>query len=173
MQGKLDFNQSLEERIHFLKDLPLEVLEKVRQSITFTPGARELCRALKRLGFKLAVVSGGFTPFANYVKHELGLDYAFANNIEEDRPRSCLTGNLCGTIVNAARKVDLLETIAQAENIPIDQVIAVGDGANDLPMLNRAGMGVAFNAKPKVQEEVRHPCLCGIFLIYIGSMSCQ
>jgi phosphoserine phosphatase SerB len=122
MQGVIDFNQSLPERIKLLKDLPISTLLQVRESITFTPGAREVCRALKRLGYKLAVISGGFMPFANYVKAELGLDYAFANNIEEDSASQTLTGNLSGPIVNGARKAYLLEVIAQAEQIPLDQV---------------------------------------------------
>jgi len=114
------------------------------------------CRALKRLGFKLAVISGGFLPLANYVKNELGLDYAFANQLRVDAVSGTLTGETLGPIVDGVRKAELLSVIAQAEGVSAEQVIAVGDGANDLWMLAAAGLGIAFNAKLKVQECPKH-----------------
>jgi phosphoserine phosphatase SerB len=109
-----------------------------------------LCRILSRLGYKLAVVSGGFLPLAEHVKSHLGLDYAFANNLEITN--NVLTGRINGSIVNAAKKADILKMIAQQNNIAREEIIAVGDGANDLLMMQAASLGIAFNAKPKVQE---------------------
>jgi phosphoserine phosphatase SerB len=154
MRGEIKFADSLRRRVSFLKGTPVSVLDEVRKIITFNPGAKELCRCLKRLGFKLAVISGGFVPLANYVKAELGLDYAFANQLKVS-PDGLLTGEISGPIVTGERKAELLETIAQAEGISCDQVIAVGDGANDLWMLAIAGLGIAFKAKPKVQEQAK------------------
>ncbi|KAI9825978.1 MAG: hypothetical protein M1819_007479 [Sarea resinae] len=153
MNGELDFTASLEARVALLKGVPADVFEKLKSVITLTPGARELCTALKRLGFKLAVLSGGFMPLAQWLANELGIDYAHANNLVVSEDGRSLTGELTGSIVNAERKVQLLRTIAARENIPLHQVLAVGDGANDLPMLKAAGLGVAFNAKPLVQLE--------------------
>ncbi|KNE59998.1 phosphoserine phosphatase SerB [Allomyces macrogynus ATCC 38327] len=154
MRGEIAFAESLRRRVALLKGTPATVLDAVRATITFNPGARELCRCLKKLGYKLAVISGGFIPLANYVKAELGLDYAFANQLRVG-PDGKLTGETIGPIVTGERKAELLEVIAQAENITPEQVIAVGDGANDLWMLAAAGLGIAFNAKPKVQERAR------------------
>ncbi|KAL7274007.1 Phosphoserine phosphatase [Rhizina undulata] len=156
MNGELDFTQSLKERVALLKGVPSTVFESLKSVITFTPGARDLCRVLKRLGFKIAVLSGGFIPLANYVKEELGLDYAYANQLVISEDGTELTGEVTGDIVNAERKAQLLEQIAAGNNIDLKQVIAVGDGANDLPMMRKAGLGVAFNAKPAVQLEA--PC---------------
>ncbi|ORZ38776.1 hypothetical protein BCR44DRAFT_1479240 [Catenaria anguillulae PL171] len=138
MRGEIDFAESLRRRVALLKGTPASVLGKVKERITFVPGARELCRCLKRLGYKLAVISGGFLPLALYVKAELGLDYAFANQLKVDPLTGQLTGETFGPI-----------------GISAEQVIAVGDGANDLWMLAAAGLGIAFNAKPKVQEKAR------------------
>jgi len=156
MRGELDFEQSLRKRVSKLEGVSVQVLEEVRKIIEFTDGARELCKCLKKLGFKLAVVSGGFMPLANYVKKELGLDFAFANNLEVNADETKFTGKVIGTVVDAKGKASLLKTIAQFENVDLHQTIAVGDGANDLLMLEAAALGIAFNAKPKVQKAAQH-----------------
>ncbi|KAG0750359.1 hypothetical protein G6F57_000207 [Rhizopus arrhizus] len=153
MNGEIDFKESLRRRVALLNGTSVSVLENVKQILTFTEGARFLCSALKKLGFKLAVISGGFLPLARYVKSELGLDYAFANQLKVSSDGLTLTGETVGPIVDGIRKAELLEVIAQAEGVTLNQVIAVGDGANDLWMLNKAGLGIAFNAKPRVQEK--------------------
>ncbi|KAJ2714219.1 Phosphoserine phosphatase [Coemansia spiralis] len=155
MQGEMDFAESLAARVALLEGTPVEALEDVKRSLRFTEGARYLCRALKSAGFKLAVISGGFLPLARYVKAELGLDYAFANQLGVSADGRRLTGTTLGPVVDAARKAELLEVIAQAEGIAIDQAVAVGDGANDLLMLGKASLGIAFNAKPRVQQQAR------------------
>ncbi|KAJ2064560.1 Phosphoserine phosphatase [Coemansia sp. S146] len=155
MQGELDFKESLASRVALLKGTPVQALEDVKRILTFTEGAHYLCRALKSAGFKLAVISGGFLPLAKYVKAELGLDYAFANQLKVSADGNYLTGETIGPVVDATRKAELLEVIAQAEGIAIDQVVAVGDGANDLLMLGKASLGIAFNAKPRVQQQAR------------------
>ncbi|RKO97743.1 hypothetical protein CXG81DRAFT_2895, partial [Caulochytrium protostelioides] len=152
MNGELDFSASLRARVALLEGLPLSVLQDVKAKLVFTEGAHALCRCLKRLGYKLAVISGGFTPLANYVKQSLDLDYAFANNLQVTPDGTRLTGKIAGPIVDGLRKAELLSVIAQAESVLPSQVIAVGDGANDLWMLAAAGLGIAFHAKPKVQE---------------------
>jgi phosphoserine phosphatase len=123
--------------------------------ITPTKGARELVRALKKIGCKTAVLSGGFIPLTQWLADQLGIDYAFANTLASDSTSNSLTGEVVGTIVNAERKQDLLLEIAKKENVPLEQVVAIGDGANDLLMLKAAGLGVAFNAKPLVQMEAK------------------
>ncbi|RKP37724.1 HAD-like domain-containing protein [Dimargaris cristalligena] len=153
MNGEIDFKESLRQRVQLLTNAPVSIIPVVQHKLVFTEGARLLCRALKRLGFKLAVISGGFTPFARYVKQELNLDYAFANHLEVSSDGQTLTGETTGPVVDAERKAELLEVIAQAESVSLEQVVAVGDGANDLLMLEKAGLGIAFNAKPKVQEQ--------------------
>jgi len=152
MRGELDFTKSLRARAALLNGVPATVFEtlKTNGAITFTPGVRNLCTALKRLGYKLAVVSGGFTPLANWVKDELNLDYAYANNLAVSEDGQTLTGEVVGDIVNAERKKELLIEISKKENIDLRQVVAVGDGANDLPMMGVAGLGIAFNAKHTV-----------------------
>ncbi|KAI8067945.1 HAD-like domain-containing protein [Gongronella butleri] len=155
MNGGIDFKESLTRRVALLKGTSVSVIEDVKKVLTFTEGARFLCLALKKLGFKLAVISGGFMPLANYVKAELGLDYAFANTLKVSSDGLTLTGETTGPIVDGIRKAELLEVIAQSEGVTLNQVIAVGDGANDLWMLSKAGLGIAFNAKPKVQKEAR------------------
>ncbi|CAO3662564.1 unnamed protein product [Rhizopus stolonifer] len=153
MNGEIDFKESLRRRVALLNGTSVAVLEDVKLILTFTEGARFLCSALKKLGFKLAVISGGFLPLARYVQSELGLDYAFANQLKVSTDGLTLTGETVGPIVDGLRKAELLEVIAQAEGVTLNQVIAVGDGANDLWMLNKAGLGIAFNAKPRVQEK--------------------
>ncbi|KAJ3249304.1 hypothetical protein HDU77_007805 [Chytriomyces hyalinus] len=166
MNGELDFKESLAKRVGLLKGTPVSVLDTVRDKITFTPGVRELCKALKKLGFTLAVISGGFLPLAKYVKNELGLDYAYANQLEVSADGKTLEGRTFGPIVDGTRKAELLDVIAQTVNVSANQVLAVGDGANDLPMLGVAGLGVAFNAKPRVQEQAE-VCLNQPSLIYV------
>ncbi|KAJ2348110.1 Phosphoserine phosphatase [Coemansia erecta] len=155
MQGEMDFKESLAARVALLAGTPIEALEDVKRRLVFTDGAHYLCRALKSAGFKLAVISGGFLPLARYVKAELGLDYAFANQLKVTADGKTLVGETVGPVVDATRKAELLEVIAQAEGIAIDQVVAVGDGANDLLMLGKASLGIAFNAKPRVQQQAR------------------
>ncbi len=151
MNGELDFQGSLRERVALLKGLKADALEQVYRNIPLTPGARNLVHILKRLGYKTAVISGGFKFFTDRLKDELGLDYAYANQLEI--VDGVVTGGTRGTIVDGARKAQLLEEIAEKEGITLDQVIAIGDGANDLPMLGKAGLGIAFNAKARVREQ--------------------
>lgn len=153
MNGELNFNESLEARVALLKGIPATVFESLKPNIKFTPGAHSLCRALKKLGIKTAVLSGGFIPLALWVKGELGLDYAHANNLEISEDGTVLTGRTFGRVVNAEVKGQLLQEIAEKEQVPLEQVVAVGDGSNDLVMMSVAGFGVAFNAKPIVQKK--------------------
>lgn len=150
MCGRLDFSQSLARRVALLEGTPESVFDKVIAGLVYTKGAKLLTHTLKKLGYRLAVISGGFTKITEHVRRELGLDFDYANTLEVG-PDGCFTGRTEGPIVTAQRKADLLLTIAQQERITLDQVIAVGDGANDLPMLGTAGLGIAFNAKPAVQ----------------------
>ncbi|KAL4970024.1 phosphoserine phosphatase SerB [Aspergillus stella-maris] len=155
MNGELDFSASLKERVSLLKGVPADVFEKLKSVITIAPGARELCKALKKLGCRLVVASGGFQPLAEWLAAELGIDHAFANHLEVDPASQTLTGNLVPThpIINAEQKRSLLQSIAAEYSIDIAQTVAVGDGANDLLMLHAAGLGVAWRAKSKVQLE--------------------
>lgn len=153
MNGELNFDGALRERVKLLAGAPASILTDVQALIELTPGAEHMIRVLKRLGYRLAVISGGFLEVAEPIRQRLGLDYAFANQLEIIDGK--LTGNVVGPIVNRARKADLLESIAQAERIALDQVIAIGDGANDLDMLNRAGLGIAFNAKQIVRDQAK------------------
>lgn len=153
MRGELDFFGSLKSRVALLKGHNAEELfAKVKANLIFTPGAKKLCNTLRRLGYKTAVISGGFLPVAQEVQKHLGLDYAFANTLEVEETTGLLTGKTTGPVVTPQRKRQLLATIAQVEGCDIQQTIAVGDGANDIPMLHAAGLGIAFCAKPKVQE---------------------
>jgi phosphoserine phosphatase len=155
MNGELDFSASLKERVKLLKGVDANIFTQLQSVITPTKGARELVRALKRIGCKTAVLSGGFIPLTQWLADQLGIDYAFANTLASDSTSNSLTGEVVGTIVNAERKRDLLLEIAKKENVPLEQVVAIGDGANDLLMLKAAGLGVAFNAKPLVQMEAK------------------
>lgn len=150
-----DFTASLKARVALLNSVPLSIWDELKTStITFTPGAKELTKTLKVLGWKTAVLSGGFTPLANWVKDTLGLDYAYANHLVADEKRGVLTGELVADkpIIHAEKKRELLLEIAAKEGIPLERVIAVGDGSNDLKMMEVAGLGIAFRAKPKVQD---------------------
>jgi phosphoserine phosphatase len=150
MHGDMDYDESLRQRVALLSGLDVGVLDRIAADLPLTEGAETLIRVLKRLGFSIAVISGGFSRAADVLKRRLGIDYAYSNNLEVAHGK--LTGRVVGPIVNAQRKAELLETIAQAEGVLLDQVIAVGDGANDLLMLERAGLGIAFHAKPKLRE---------------------
>lgn len=168
MAGELDFNESLEQRVALLAGTPSSVFDKVIDNLEYTPGAHHLCKTLKRLGYRLGVISGGFTRVTEHVRAKLGLDYDYANTLEED-DNGVFTGRTVGPVVNAQRKADLLTTIAQHERITLDQVIAIGDGANDLPMLGTAGLGIAFNAKPAVQKaanfRINQPSLTAVLYL--------
>lgn len=150
MAGELDFERALRERVALLAGLGPDDLARARARVRLTPGARTFVRTLQRLGFKLAIVSGGFTYFTDHLRDELGLDHAFANELEIVDGR--LTGRVVGRVIDRARKAELLHEVADAEGISLDQTVAVGDGANDLDMLAAAGLGIAFNAKPVVQD---------------------
>ena len=159
MNGELDFASSLRARVALLKGTPSTVFQDLlaQNRIKITPGARELCKVLKRLGLKLAVLSGGFQPLADWLAGQLGLDYAFANHLIVDHSTNppCLTGGLdpAYPIVDAEHKRYLLHKLAKEMDIKTEQVMAVGDGANDIPMLKAAGLGVALHAKSRVQME--------------------
>ncbi|CAN6667142.1 hypothetical protein TRVA0_039S00386 [Trichomonascus vanleenenianus] len=151
MNGEIDFVESLKQRVALLKGIDDTVFESLKKDITFTPGAKEVCQALKKDGAKLAVLSGGFIPLARWVKDQLGLDYAFANQLEAKDGK--LTGVTQGRVVNSTVKAQLLREIAEKEGVPLANTVAVGDGSNDLEMMGIAGYGVAFNAKPIVQQK--------------------
>ncbi|KAF2875582.1 HAD-like domain-containing protein [Massariosphaeria phaeospora] len=153
MNGELDFEASLRRRCALLKGVPSSVWDTLKPRITLNEGVRELISALKRLGFKTAVLSGGFTPLTGWMATQLGLDYAFANHLVVSADGQTLTGELTGEIVHAEKKRQHVLEIAEREGILLDQVLVVGDGANDLPMMGVAGLGVAFHAKPKVQMQ--------------------
>lgn len=150
MAGEMDYDESLRQRLALLRGLDVKVLERIAEELPLTDGAELLVRVLRRLGYKTAVISGGFSVAADALKHRLGIDYAYSNKLEVEAGK--LTGRVLGSIVNARRKAELLELIAQAEGVSLDQVIAVGDGANDLLMLEKAGLGIAFRAKQKLRE---------------------
>jgi len=151
MNGELSFNESLNKRVELLRGLDENVLDEIYNNIPFTPGAKKLVKILRKLGYKTAVISGGFTFFTDRLKNELGLDYAFANKLEIKDGK--LTGKVLGKIINGEYKAEILEDIANKENISLDQVVAIGDGANDLLMLDKAGLGIAFNAHKTVREK--------------------
>ncbi|MFF1461165.1 phosphoserine phosphatase SerB [Streptomyces sp. NPDC058330] len=150
MRGELDFEQSLHARVALLAGLDASVVDKVRAEVRLTPGARTLIRTLKRLGYQVGVVSGGFTQVTDDLKERLGLDFASANTLEVVDGK--LTGRVVGDVVDRAGKARLLRSFAEQAGVPLAQTVAIGDGANDLDMLNTAGLGVAFNAKPVVRQ---------------------
>lgn len=153
MQGKLDFKQSFEQRLVLLKGLDASVLPKIAQRLRLNEGAEHLIATLKKLGFKTAIVSGGFSFFGEYLQQILGVDYVYANQLDIDNGR--VTGRVRGEIIDGQRKADLLKELADREGLMLEQVIAVGDGANDLPMLDIAGLGIAFRAKPLVEASAK------------------
>lgn len=150
MQGEIDFTESFRQRVKLLKGLDERVLKEIAENLPITEGLDRLMRVLQRVGFKTAILSGGFTYFGNYLKEKYGFDYMYANELEIVDGK--LTGNYVGDVVDGKRKAELLRLIAQVEKIDIRQTVAVGDGANDLPMLGIAGLGIAFHAKPKVKQ---------------------
>lgn len=150
MRGELDFAASLRERVALLAGLPEEVFDRVREEVVLTPGARTLVRTLKRLDYRFAIVSGGFTQITNDLVEKLGIDYSAANTLEV--VDGVLTGRLVGEIIDRPGKARALERFAAQAGVPISQTIAIGDGANDLDMIAAAGMGIAFNAKPVVRQ---------------------
>ena len=151
MRGELDFAESLRARVAVLAGLPVGVLAEVRAAIRLTPGARTLVRTLKRLGFTVAVVSGGFLEIVGDLARELDIDHAQANRLEVSD--GVLTGRVVGEIVDRAGKAAALRRFAEQERLPLSRTVAIGDGANDLDMLDAAGLGIAFNAKPIVREQ--------------------
>lgn len=153
MQGEIDFNESFKKRMKLLKGLKEDVLQDVAINLPITKGARRLIETLKSYGFKTAILSGGFTYFGHYLQKELGIDYVYANQLEIKDGE--LTGNYLGEIVDGNKKAEYLQEIANKEGLNINQTIAVGDGANDLAMLNLAGLGIAFHAKPKVKDSAQ------------------
>ncbi len=150
MRGEIDFCESFTRRVSLLKGLDESVMKEIAESLPVTEGVDRLMQVLKRAGFKIAILSGGFTYFGNYLKQRYGIDYVYANELEIVDGK--LTGRYVGDIVDGRRKAELLKLIAQVEHVDIAQTIAVGDGANDLPMLSTAGLGIAYHAKPKVKE---------------------
>lgn len=148
MRGEIDFKESFTERVALLKGLDASVMEDIAQHLPITEGVDRLMFVLKQYGYKIAILSGGFTYFGNYLKSKYGIDYVYANELEIVDGK--LTGRYLGEIVDGRRKAELLKLIAQVENVNLAQTIAVGDGANDLPMLSEAGLGIAFHAKPRV-----------------------
>ena len=154
MQGKIDFSESFRQRMALLEGMDESVLKEIAESLPITEGASRLISHLRHFGYKVAILSGGFTYFANYLKEKLGVDYVYANQLDFENGK--LTGKVKGDIVDGQMKARLLVKIAEEEGISTEQVIAVGDGANDLPMLAIAGLGVAFHAKPIVKEQAKH-----------------
>ena len=148
MRGEIDFTESFRERVALLKGLDESVMEEIAENLPITEGVDRLMFVLKKYGYKIAILSGGFTYFGNYLKNKYGIDYVYANELE-------ITGNYLGEVVDGKRKAELLKLISQVEKVDIAQTIAVGDGANDLPMLATAGLGIAFHAKPKVKANAK------------------
>ncbi len=173
MQGELDFEQSLRQRVATLQGADEQILETVRSTLPFMPDLRELIASLKQFGWKTAIASGGFTYFSDYLKQELNLDYARSNKLEIIEGK--LTGKVLGEVVSAQTKADILQQLAMEHNIDIQNTVAVGDGANDLEMMDVAGLGVAYHAKPKVEQQaqvsIRHAGLGGVLCILSGYLA--
>ncbi len=154
MRGEIDFKESFTRRVALLRGLHVSVMQEIADNLPITEGADRLMHVLKTCGYKIAILSGGFTYFGEHLRQRFGIDYVYANELEIDE-NGYLTGRYVGEIVDGRRKADLLKLIAQTEKVNLLQTIAVGDGANDLPMLLEAGLGIAFHAKPRVQESAR------------------
>jgi phosphoserine phosphatase len=154
MRGEIDFKESFTRRVALLKGLDISVMQEIAEHLPMTEGVERLMMVLKRYGYKIALLSGGFTFFGEYLQKKLGIDYVYANELEVGEDGK-LTGRYKGDIVDGHRKAELLRLIAQVEKVDLEQTIAVGDGANDLPMLSLAGLGIAFHAKPRVVANAR------------------
>ncbi len=154
MRGEIDFKESFTERVALLKGLDVSVMQDIAEHLPITEGVPRLMTVLKRCGYKIAILSGGFTYFGEYLQRKFGIDYVYANELEISEDGK-LTGHYVGDIVDGKRKAELLKLIAQVEKVNLAQTIAVGDGANDLPMITEAGLGIAFHAKPRVQAGAR------------------
>ncbi|MBO1363207.1 phosphoserine phosphatase SerB [Prevotella sp. A2931] len=170
MRGEIDFRESFTERVKLLKGLDAHVMQDIAEQLPITEGADRLMSVLKTCGYKIAILSGGFTYFGEYLQRRYGIDYVYANELEIDE-NGKLTGNYVGEIVDGHRKAELLKLIAQVEKVNLAQTIAVGDGANDLPMISEAGLGIAFHAKPRVvanaKQSINNIGLDGI-LYFLG-----
>lgn len=170
MRGEIDFKESFKRRVALLKGLDVQVLRDIAEHLPITEGTDRLMKVLKRCGYKIAILSGGFTFFGEYLQRRFGIDYVYANELEIDE-KGKLTGRYVGEIVDGKRKAELLKLIAQVEKVNLAQTIAVGDGANDLPMIGEAGLGIAFHAKPKVvanaEQSINNMGIDGI-LYFLG-----
>ena len=149
MRGEIDFKESFTRRVGLLKGLDVSVMQEIAENLPITEGTERLMSVLKTCGYRIAILSGGFTFFGEYLRRRFGIDYVYANELEVGEDGK-LTGRYVGEVVDGRRKADLLKLIAQSEHVRLEQTIAVGDGANDLPMLSEAGLGIAFHAKPRV-----------------------
>lgn len=174
MRGEIDFIESFRERVALLKGLDVSVMQEIAENLPITEGVDRLMFVLKKYGYKIAILSGGFTYFGEYLQKKYGIDYVYANELEIENGK--LTGRYVGDVVDGKRKAELLRLIAQVEKVDIAQTIAVGDGANDLPMLATAGLGIAFHAKPKVtanaQQAINTIGLDGV-LYFLGFKDSQ
>ena len=170
MRGEIDFRESFTQRVSLLKGLDVSVMKDIADHLPITEGADRLMSVLKRCGYKIAILSGGFTYFGEQLRRRYGIDYVYANELEIDE-NGKLTGRYIGEIVDGKRKAELLKLIAQVEQVNLAQTIAVGDGANDLPMISEAGLGIAFHAKPRVkataQQSINNIGLDGV-LYFLG-----
>lgn len=170
MRGEIDFKESFAQRCKLLKGLDVNVMKDIAENLPFTEGVDRLMYVLKKYGYKIAILSGGFTYFGEHIQKKYGIDYVYANELEVDETGH-LTGNYVGEVIDGQRKAELLKLIAQVEKVDLQQTIAVGDGANDLPMLAQAGLGIAFHAKPRVaanaQQSINTIGLDGV-LYFLG-----
>jgi len=170
MRGEIDFKESFTQRCKLLKGLDVSVMKDIAENLPFTEGVDRLMYVLKKYGYKIAILSGGFTFFGEYIQKKYDIDYVYANELEID-DNGKLTGNYVGEVVDGKRKAELLKLIAQVEKVNLQQTIAVGDGANDLPMLSESGLGIAFHAKPRVvanaQQSINTIGLDGV-LYFLG-----
>ena len=170
MRGEIDFSESFRQRCSLLKGLDVSVMQEIAENLPITEGVDRLMRILKKVGFKIAILSGGFSYFGNYLKQKYNIDYVYANDLEVIDGK--LTGRHVGDIVDGKRKAELLRLIAQVENVDLRQTVAVGDGANDLPMISIAGLGIAFHAKPKVQAQAKAAIRQGSLLQLLYLLDC-